>query len=106
MEFDLIEKQTLISNEPISLNGLFVKKSVSLKREQGKVLKRGILKKTGEVLKSEYVFTKEDEEILKNLILILGLNVTDLSEFLIKTSNAIHRDATSIFKVQKNIKVA
>lgn len=69
-------------------------------------MKKGILKRNSEILKQEYIFTKEEEEALKNLILILGLNVTDLSEFLIKTSNIIPRDPTSIYKIKKNIKTS
>lgn len=42
--------------------------------------------------------------MLKNLIYILGLNVTDISEFLIKTNNFINKDPTSIFKIKRNIK--
>lgn len=42
--------------------------------------------------------------MLKNLIYILGLNVTDISEFLIKTSNFLNKDPTSKFKIKRNIK--
>lgn len=106
LEFDVEERRGATSDEGMKLQNLFVKKSVSLKREAGKSLKRGILKKHCELLQSEYLFGKEEEAILKNLILILGLNVTDLSEFLIKTSNSVSMDPNALFKVRKNIKTA
>lgn len=68
-------------------------------------MKKGILKKNIELLKKDYLFSEEEEIILRNYIMMMGLNVTDINEFLIKTSNSINRDPTTIFKMKKNIKI-
>lgn len=77
-----------------------------MKREQDSFIKKGILKKNQELLKKDYIFTKEEEAILKSLILILGLNVNDLSEFLIKTSNSLNRTPSAIYNLKKNFKIS
>lgn len=104
LEFDIHEKPPIGNDEKLSLNALFIKNSTSLKRGSFKPFKKGILKKNNQLLKSEYVFTQDEEAMLKNLIYILGLNVTDISEFLIKTSNFLNKDPTSKFKIKRNIK--
>lgn len=57
---------------------MFNKKGVSLKRDVGKGIQKGILKKNMESLKGEYLFSQDEEKILHNIILILGLQVSDV----------------------------
>lgn len=83
-----------------------MKNTASIKREEGAFSKKGILKKNNELLKNDYAFSKEDEIILWKYIQLLNLNVGDIEEFLIKTSNALNRDPTAIFKMKKNLKIA
>lgn len=36
----------------------------------------------------------------------MGLNVTDVDEFLIKTNGSLNKDPTAIFKMKKNLKLS
>lgn len=70
------------------------------------MMKKGILRKKIESLKQDYLFSEEEEIILKNFIMLMGLNITDVNEFLIKSSNSMSKDPTAVFKMKKNIKLA
>lgn len=54
------------------------------------------------------LFTEEEEIILKNLILILDLNVTDFNDFLMKVTNFLLQENNPHLRVtlKRNIVIA